>query len=144
MFDVKGMDPISAHQAGLFIDNEHKTDCTKFTIKAAIDTKKNRVLGQQADKPRVRGVSIKGDISFYKSNTWLYEYVKYVQQNQYHKPFDLMGVIDDPGSDFYRKYGVEVVTAKNCTLTGDITIMEASNSCDDVEVTVSYEGEYLE
>lgn len=144
MFDVKGMDPISSHNAGLFKNGVHMTECTGFEINSTIETKESRVIGQQATKPRVRAVKHGGKIKFYKRNRWLYEYVLAAQNNQYVEPFDLQGVVDDPGSDFGREVGTEIVTVKNCTLTGALPVMSSDTSCDDVEYSVDFIGEKME
>lgn len=144
MFDVKGMDPITSHQAALFKNGVHMTNVTGFKITSTIETKESRVIGQQATKPRVRAVKHAGEISFYKRDRWIYEYVMAVQKNQYMEPFDLQGVVDDPGSDFGRTVGTEIVTVKNCTLTGDLPVMSSDTNCDDVEYTVNFIGEKLE
>lgn len=143
MFDVSGMDPIASHQAGLYQDGIHKTHCRGFVFKASIETRDSSVIGQQSPRTRVTGVSYSGDITFYKNDPFLVEYVKHVQENQHYEPFDLTGVIDDPESDFCKKYGVQTVTLQNCVLTGDLTLMEANANKDDVEEKVSFKAERM-
>ena len=40
--------------------------------------------------------------------------------------------MDDKGSDFYQKYGSDVVTAVGCVFTGDIMLMALDTSSDGV------------
>ena len=143
MLDVKGMDPITSHQAAIYMNDVHQTNCTGFTFKATIDTKESRVIGQQATKPRIRAVKYSGDIKFYKRSPWLLEYVKYLQTHQYYLPFDLIGLVDDEGSDFYRLFGTQTINLENCVLNGDLTLMQSDTNCEDVEESVTFLAERL-
>lgn len=143
-FDVKGMDPIASHQGALYMDGEHKTNCIGFEIKGSVQTKSSRVLGQQSERTRVTGVVYTGTAKFYKNDPWLRDYVMTVQKKQYYPHFDLTGVIYDEGSDFTRNNDMQIITCRNCVLTGDITMMMTDNTTDNVEETVAFSAEYIE
>lgn len=143
MFDVAGMDPITSHQGALYMDGVHQTNCTGFNMDAAVETKESRVIGQQSVKPRVRAIKFSGKMTFYKRSPWLAVYANMVQQHQYQAPFNLVGMIDDEGSDYGREQGTQTVTYQNCVIDGSFTIMQTDTNCDDVVEEVSFIAEKM-
>ena len=143
MFNVSGMTPISSHQAGLYINKKHQTNCVGFKAQGTVDTKESRVIGQQTTKPRVRGVKFSGELRFYKASPWLAKYLMDVQERQFKQEFEIMGVLDDDPSDFGKQFGKQIVTLTGCVLTGDIVIMESDTNCDDEEEVVQFLAEKL-
>lgn len=143
MFDVAGMDPITSHQGALYMDNTHQTNCTGFTFTASVETKESRVIGQQSVKPRVRAIKFNGKMSMYKQSPWLAVYASMVQTHQYRVPFDLMGIIDDEGSNYGREQGTQTITMIACVIDGAFTLMETNTNCDDIVEEVSFIAEKI-
>ena len=137
------MDPITSHQAALFMDDVHMTNTIGFNLKAKIETKTSRVIGQQSVKPRVRAITFNGDMEMYKRSPWLAIYAFYVQQHQYRAPFNLMGMVEDEGSDYGRENGSQTITFVNCVIDGDITLMTSDTNCDDVKESVNITAEKM-
>lgn len=142
-FDVPGMIPVSSHQAALYMNGQHQTNCIGFKAVGTVDTKESRVIGQQTTKPRVRAVKFSGEMRFYKNSPWLAEYLKNVMQHQYTAAFDLMFFMDDDGSDYFKKFGKQKIQLTGCVITGDVTIMESNTNCDDLEETVQFMAEKM-
>ena len=143
MLNVKGMTPMSAKETAIYMDGIHQTNATGFEFKATITTKPSAVLGQRGETTRVENIKYTGTFKLYKRDPWLQEYIKFVQEHGYHKRFDLTGLSDSEGSDYYQRHGSQTVTMLNCVLTGDITLLMGDTNGDDVLETLSFEAETM-
>lgn len=136
-----GIDPQLKCEGKVFIDGEECMHAKKATVKVTINSNKSKPLGQKTSKTRTTGYDIKVEVGMYKTNKFGTKIIKDYIDKGLTPEFTIQLFNNDKGSDFYKKYGNDVVTVIGCVPTGDITLMDLdSSSTDYVEETISFDG----
>lgn len=121
--DRYNANPIALSEGKIFVDGLPIADGVKFELKFTPEVWTGKRLGERSPDSRWTGFSISGSITRRVSTPWYKEIVQKYQKDGVTPEMTIQGVMDDKGSDFYQKYGSDVVTAVGCVLTGDIPLL---------------------
>ena len=130
--------PISVREGHVFLDGVEIMDSIKCNIKMTPDTWSGRQLGEITPSTRWLGYSITGTITRRRNTTWLKEKIKHYQETHETPEMTIQGIMEDKQSDFYKKYGSEVVTAVGVVLTGDLTLLDLDSEGQVLEDSIAF------
>jgi len=127
--------PISLREGKVYIDGVEVMDSVKCEIKFKPDVWQGKQLGERSDSRRWLGFDITGVITRRRSNNFIKNVIKKYKTSGATPQFTIQGVMNDRGSDYYAKYGSDIVTVVGCVLTGEmpLTMLDsAGDVLDDV------------
>ena len=130
--DRYNANPVALSEGKIFVDGVQIADGVKFELKFTPKVWSGKVLGERSSSSRWLGYEITGTITRRVMTPWYKEIVQKYQKDGVTPEMTIQGVMDDKGSDFYQKYGSDVVTAVGCVFTGDIMLMALDTSSDGV------------
>ncbi|WP_206458706.1 phage tail tube protein [Anaerovorax sp. IOR16] len=114
----------SLREGKLYLDGNCVMDAIKAEFFFAPEVSESRAIGQKGKSRRWIGRDVTGNISEYKSTPWLKEAVKKYEETGKTPQFTLVGVNDDPNSDYGATYGNDVVTLESVVLTSEIPLIQ--------------------
>lgn len=130
--DRYNANPIALSEGKIFVDGLPIADGVKFELKFTPKVWSGKVLGERSSSSRWLGYEITGTITRRVMTPWYKEIVQKYQKDGITPECTIQGFMDDKGSDFYQKFGSDVVTAVGCVFTGDIMLMALDTSSDGV------------
>ncbi len=130
--------PISLRDGHIFLDGVELADCIKCEIKFTPDVWTGRQLGELTPSSRWLGYSISGTITRRRSSKWLEKKIKEYQKKHETPEMTIQGVMDDKNSDYYKKYGKNIVTCVGVVLTGDLPLTMLDSGGDVLEDSLSF------
>lgn len=136
-----GIQPMLKTEGKLFIDGEEFAQAKKVLVKVSLNSSTSKPLGVRTEKTRTTGYKITVEVGMYKTNKFGSSIVKKYLDKGLTPEFTIQALNNDKGSDFFNKYGNDVVTITGCVPTGDITMLDLdSSSTDYVEETITFNG----
>lgn len=136
-----GISPMLKTEGKLFIDGEEFAQAKKVLIKVTLNNSKSKPLGVKTEKTRTVGYTISVEVGLFKTNKFAVSIVKNYLDKGLTPEFTIQALNNDKGSDFFKKYGNDVVTVTGCVPTGDLTMIDLdSSSTDYVEETINFSG----
>ena len=130
--------PINIREGKVFIDGIEVLDSVKCEIKFTPDVWTGKQLGDRAPSSRWLGYSITGNITRRRSTNWLKQKINEYKQNGGTPELKIQGVMDDENSDYYAKYGSDVVTCVGVVLTGDLPLTSLDSNGEVVDDNISF------
>lgn len=130
--------PISLRDGHVYLDGIEIADSIKCEIKFTPDTWSGRQLGDLTQSTRWLGYAISGTITRRRSTTWLEEKIREYMKTHETPEMTIQGVMDDKNSDYYKKYGSNIVTCVGCVLTGDLPLTMLDSEGNVVEDAISF------
>lgn len=135
--------PISLREGKVFIDGIEVMDCVKCEIHATPDVWSGKQLGEQTSSSRWLGKEIYGSITRRRATPWLKEKLKqYLATNQTPE-FTIQAVMTDKNSDYYARFGSDMVTAVGCVLTGDLPLTALDSGGEIVDDVIAFRAKDL-
>lgn len=135
--------PINIRKGKAFIDGVEVMDSIKCEIKFTPDVWSGKLLGEMTDSRRWLGAAITGNITRRRSTPFYKEKVTEYLRTGRTPEMTIQGIMDDDNSDYYEKYGSDVVTCVGCVLTGDIPLMSLDSGGQVVEDNVAFGAKNL-
>lgn len=136
-----GVNPMLKTEGKVFIDGEEIIQAKKINVKVSLNNSTSKPLGVKTEKTRTTGYKITVEVGMYKTNKFGSMIVKKYLDKGLTPEFTIQALNNDKGSDFFKKYGNDVVTITGCVPTGDITMMDLdASSTDYVEETITFSG----
>lgn len=131
--------PIALSEGKVFIKGIEAYNHVKFEVKVTPTVWEGAKLGERTSSTRYTRCKITGSITHRVATPWLEDAISKYLKTGVTPEFTMTGIMDDKGSDYYRKYGSKTVTVVGCVLTGDITLMSLDASSDGVrEDTITF------
>lgn len=130
--------PISLREGHVYLDGVEIMDSIKCKVKMTPEVWTGRQLGEITPSSRWIGYSVSGEITRRRNSTWLKEKIKHYQENHETPEMTIQGIMDDKQSDFYKKYGSEVVTVVGVVLTGDLTLLDLDSEGQVLEDSIAF------
>lgn len=130
--------PISLREGRITIDGIVVADAVKCEIKFTPDVWTGRQLGERSPSTRWLGYAIAGNITRRRSTNFLKEKIKQYKESGETPEMTIQGIMDDKGSDYYKEFGSDVVTAVGCVLTGDLPLTVLDSGGQVVEDNISF------
>lgn len=130
--------PISLREGRVIVDGIVVADAIKCEIKFTPDAWTGRQLGERSPSTRWLGYSITGSITRRRSTNFLKEKIKEYTASGETPEMTIQGIMEDKGSDYYKEYGSDVVTAVGCVLTGDLPLTALDSGGQVVEDNISF------
>lgn len=130
--------PISLREGRISIDGLVVADCVKCEIKFTPDVWTGRQLGERSPSTRWLGYAIAGNITRRRSTNFLKDKIKQYKESGETPEMTIQGIMDDKGSDYYKEFGSDVVTAVGCVLTGDLPLTALDSGGQVVEDNISF------
>ena len=132
---------MSLREGRLFLDGEQIMDLISAEIIFTPEVAESRAIGQKGKSRRWIGYDVTGTITEYRSTPWLKNAVKqYVNTGKTPK-FTLVGMQDDPNSDYGQTYGSDVTTVQGMVLTGDIPLLQLDSEGEHVQNELEFGAE---
>lgn len=130
--------PISLREGRVIVDGIVVADAIKCEIKFTPDVWMGRQLGERSPSTRWLGYAIAGNITRRRSTNFLKEKIKQYKESGETPEMTIQGIMDDKGSDYYKEFGSDVVTAVGCVLTGDLPLTVLDSGGQVVEDNISF------
>lgn len=130
--------PISLREGRVIVDGIVVADAIKCEIKFTPDVWTGRQLGERSPSTRWLGYAIAGNITRRRSTNFLKEKIKQYKESGETPEMTIQGIMDDKGSDYYKEFGSDVVTAVGCVLTGDLPLTVLDSGGQVVEDNISF------
>ena len=134
---------MSLREGKVFLDGEQIMDLVTCEILFTPEVAESRAIGQKGKSRRWIGYDVTGSINEYRSTPWLKDAVKkYIETGRTPK-FTVVGMQDDPASDYGVTYGKDVVTVEGVVLTGDIPLVQLDSEGEHVQSEIEFEDANL-
>jgi len=130
--------PISLREGHIYLDGVEIADSIKCEIKMTPDVWSGRQLGELTPSSRWLGYAVSGLITRRRSSMWLEEKIKEYKDSHETPEMTIQGVMDDKNSDYYKKFGSNIVTCVGCVLTGDLPLTMLDSGGNVVEDSVGF------
>lgn len=124
--------PILLNKGTMYLDGVAIAQGITMQINAHISTWSGKTLNSGKTSSRNTGVTFDGVVTKRRTNRWAKGKIEQIVKNGSTPEFTIQGVLADKGSDYYKAFGSETVTAKGCVLTGDISLINFDANSDDV------------
>ena len=135
--------PISLREGKVFIDGVEVLDSVNCTIKFTPDVWTGKQLGERSPSSRWLGYTITGTITRRRSTNWLESKIKQYLKNGGTPELKIQGVMNDKNSDYYAKYGSNVVTCVGVVLTGDLPLTALDSGGEVVDDSINFNAKAL-
>lgn len=130
--------PISLRQGKIFIDGIEAADSVSATGTFTPDTWSGKQLGDYSNSTRWLGYNITVTVTRHRSNPYIKEVIKKYQNTHKTPEITIQGIMDDPDSDFFDKYGNDVCTYVGCVPTGAMTLTALDSNGDVVTDSLTF------
>jgi len=130
--------PINIRKGKAFIDGVEIMDSIKCEIRFTPDVWSGKLLGETTDSRRWIGATITGNITRRRSTPFCKEKVMTYIRSGKTPEMTIQGIINDENSDYYEKYGTDVVTCVGCVITGDIPLTSLDSKGQVIEDNVAF------
>lgn len=134
---------ISMREGSVFVDGVKILEAVSCQIIGTPDVWEGRSLGERAKNRRWMGVDYKVNIKEFKSTPWIKETIKRYQKNGETPEFTIQGIQADETSDYYEKYGQEVITASGCVITSDMILLDLDTEGEMVRNEIEMGAKYI-
>lgn len=138
MVNEHNKSPISLREGKVFLDGVEVMNAVAFTANAVPDVWTGQQLGERTKSSRYLGLTITGSITRRRSTPWLKEKIKEFLRNGRTPEFTVQGYMNDENSDYYAKYGADLVTYVGCVLTGDIPLTRLDSGGEVVDDVLNF------
>ncbi|TCX51927.1 MULTISPECIES: phage tail tube protein [unclassified Dehalobacter] len=129
---------MSLREGRVFLDGEQIMDLVSCEVIFTPEVSESRTIGQKGKSRRWIGYDVTGTINEYRSTPWLKNAIKqYVSTGKTPK-FTIVGMQDDPNSDYGAAYGKDVVTVEGVVLTGDIPLLQLDSEGEHVQSELEF------
>lgn len=129
---------MSLREGKVFLDGEQVMDLVTCEVLFTPEVAESRSIGQRGKSRRWIGYDVTGSINEYRSTPWLKDAVKkYIDTGRTPK-FTVVGMQDDPASDYGATYGKDVVTVEGVVLTGDIPLIQLDSEGEHVQSEIEF------
>ncbi|KAB0577229.1 tail tube protein [Fusobacterium naviforme] len=135
--------PISLREGKVFIDGVEVLDSVNCTIKFTPDVWTGKQLGERSPSSRWLGYTITGTITRRRSTNWLESKIKQYLKDGGTPELKIQGVMNDENSDYYAKYGSNVVTCVGVVLTGDLPLTALDSGGEVVDDSINFNAKAL-
>ncbi len=132
---------MSLREGRVFLNGEQIMDMVACEIMFTPEVAESRSIGQRGKSRRWIGYDITGSITEYRSTPWLKNAVKQYVDTGRTPILTLVGMQDDPGSDYGATYGKDVVTVGGVVLTGDIPLLQLDSEGEHVQSELEFGAE---
>lgn len=130
--------PISLRQGKIFIDGIEAADSVSATGTFTPDTWSGKQLGDYSNSTRWLGYNITVTVTRHRSNPYIKEVIKKYQNTHKTPEITIQGIMDDPDSDFFDKYGNDVCTYIGCVPTGAMPLTALDSNGDVVTDSLTF------
>ena len=130
--------PISLRQGKIFIDGIEAADSVSATGAFTPDTWSGKQLGDYSNSTRWLGYNITVTVTRHRSNPYIKEVIKKYQGTHKTPEITIQGIMDDPDSDFFDKYGNDVCTYVGCVPTGAMPLTALDSNGDVVSDSLTF------
>jgi hypothetical protein len=108
---------MSLRQGHVFVNGVEITDGVACTINFVPESTSIKQLGDYGTSQKYLGHDITGTITRWRATDQVIAMIMQYLDTGVTPEFDLTGVMDDGGSDYYQNYGAITVTALGCVFT---------------------------
>jgi len=143
MVNEHNQSPISLREGKVFMDGVEVLDSVSCTVTFVPDVYSGRTLGRKGTDRRWIGHDITGTITRRRSTPWLKEAIKRYLETGRTPEFTIQGLMNDKGSDYYERYGSDMVTVLGCVLTGDLPLTMLDSGGDVANETINFGGKEI-
>lgn len=130
--------PISLRQGKIFIDGIEAADSVSATGTFTPDTWSGKQLGDYSNSTRWLGYNLTVTVTRHRSNPYIKEVIKKYQNTHKTPEITIQGIMDDPDSDFFDKYGNDVCTYIGCVPTGAMPLTALDSNGDVVTDSLTF------
>lgn len=130
--------PISLRQGKIFIDGIEASDSVSATGTFTPDTWSGKQLGDYSNSTRWLGYNLTVTVTRHRSNPYIKEVIKKYQNTHKTPEITIQGIMDDPDSDFFDKYGNDVCTYIGCVPTGAMPLTALDSNGDVVTDSLTF------
>lgn len=130
--------PISLRQGKIFIDGIEAADSVSATGTFTPDTWSGKQLGDYSNSTRWLGYNLTVTVTRHRSNPYTKEVIKKYQNTHKTPEITIQGIMDDPDSDFFDKYGNDVCTYIGCVPTGAMPLTALDSNGDVVTDSLTF------
>lgn len=124
---------MSLREGKAYLDGNLIMDLVTMEILFTPEVAESRAIGQRGKSRRWIGQDVTGSITEYRSTPWLKEAVKkYIATGKTPK-FTIVGMQDDPNSDYGSTYGKDVITVESVVITSDIPLIQLDGEGEHVQ-----------
>ncbi|MGN0621135.1 MAG: phage tail tube protein [Porcipelethomonas sp.] len=138
--DKYNHDPVMMTEGKMILDGVTVSDGVKCEIKFTPDVYTGKVLGEKTPSSRWKGYTISVSVTRRRETPWAKDIIKKYIATGETPEFTIQGIMDDTGSDYYRKYGSDSVTVVGCVPTGDITLLGIDADGSELNDTITFNG----
>mgnify|MGYP000859076448 FL=1 len=132
---------MSLREGRVYLDGEQVMDLVTCEILFTPEVAESRSIGQKGKSRRWIGYDVTGSINEYRSTPWLKKAVKkYIDTGKTPK-FTIVGMQDDPASDYGTTYGKDVTTVEGVVLTSDIPLLQLDSEGEHVQSEIEFGAE---
>lgn len=132
------MKRMSAREGRGFVNGSQVTSLIKLHAVFTPEVSEKRVVGQRGKTPKVIGFGITGTITQFKATRWIRDAVKTYLTTGIFPLMDIQAVMDDPDSDFVRRYGEDRVQLIGVQLTGDLSLIDIDAEGEEIQEEISF------
>ena len=132
---------MSLREGRMFLDGEQIMDLVSAEMTFTPEVAESRAVGQKGKSRRWIGYDITGTITEFRSTPWLKNAIKGYLNTGKTPKFTLVGMQDDPNSDYGQTYGNDVTTVTSVVLTGDIKLLQLDSDGEHVQNELEFGAE---
>lgn len=115
--------PMSLRQGHILINGDEVSDGVACDIVFTPDTFDVKQLGDYGTSQKWLGHDVTGTIKRWRATDEIIQMIMQYLETGRTPEFNLTGIMDDKGSDYYETYGEITYTALGCVLTGDLPLI---------------------
>ena len=129
---------ISLREGKVFIDGIEILNSVKYELIFTPDVAESKVLGERGKSRRWIGYDITGKITQYKTTPFTREVIQKYLDSGETPEFTSQGIQNDRGSDYYKKYGSDMVTCRGGVFTGDLSLINLDSEGELVQEELTF------
>lgn len=125
-----------------FIDGEEIIQAISATCTVTLNNTSSKTIGSKTSRKRAVGYEIQVVINSYKTDKIGMNILKNYYDKGLTPSFTIQLMNNDKASDYFKKFGNDVITCKNCVPTGSFNLMDLdAASTDHVQQSLTFDCE---
>ncbi len=133
----------SLREGKAYLDGNLILDCIKLNVVFIPEVVESSAIGQKGKSRRYIGHDVTGTLVQYKSTPWLKEIAKKYIETGVTPKLTIVGISDDPASDYGAEYGKDIITVENAVITSEIPLLQLDREGELTQEEVEFGAENI-